>query len=255
MVKKIFDGYAKYYDLIYKNKNYVQESNYIHKILKLHSSKNNILEIGCGTGMHAICLSKYNYKIFGIDISDKMIKIANRKSYNKKKLKFKTKDVLKLNFKNKFDTAISMFHVINYLTTKKQIIKAFKNINKSLKDNGLLLFDFWYAPAVRKNKLSKRAISFTTKNLDITKKVTPKIYSKNTAKINIKISLRDKKNGKEKHFIENHKVRYFEINELKQILKLSGFNILNSYEWLKRNKPKAEAWSGLIVAKKNNYYL
>ena len=97
MVKKIFDGYAKYYDLIYKNKNYVQESNYIHKILKLHSSKNNILEIGCGTGMHAICLSKYNYKIFGIDISDKMIKIANRKSYNKKKLKFKTKILLNLN--------------------------------------------------------------------------------------------------------------------------------------------------------------
>lgn len=250
MVKKIFDGYAKYYDLIYKDKNYAQETNYIHKILKLHSSKNKILEIGCGTGIHAICLSKYNYKIFGIDMSDKMIKIANSKIYNKTKLKFKTKDVLKFNYKNKFDTAISIFHVINYLTTKKQITKAFKNINKSLKKNGLFLFDFWYAPAVRKNKLVKRTKLFSTKNLDLKRVVYPKLLTNNIVKINIKISLEDKKNKNVKNFFENHKIRYFEVDELKKTLKLSGFNILNTYEWLKKNKPKADAWSGLIVAKK-----
>ena len=155
MGKKIFNNYAKYYDLIYKKKNYLKESKYIHNLLTLNKSKKNILEIGCGTGGHAVCLSKYNYKIFGIDISDNMIKIAKNKKYDKNKLKFKTLDVLKLNQKNRYDTIISLFHVINYLTTKKKIIEAFQNINKSLKNNGLLLFDFWYAPAVRKKSTFK----------------------------------------------------------------------------------------------------
>ncbi len=252
MVKKIFNLYAEYYDLIYKNKNYLRESNYIHKMLKLHHSKNNILEIGCGTGTHSICLSRYNYKIFGIDISDRMIKIANKKIYNKRKLKFKTQDVLKFSHKNKFDAAISLFHVINYITTKKKIIKAFKNINNSLKSNGLFLFDFWYAPAVRKNKLLKRTKLFKNKNFDIIRVVTPKIFSKNITKVNIKMSLVDKKNKKEKLFFENHKMRYYEIDELKKILKLSGFNILNTYEWLKKSKLNIDTWSGLIIAQKNN---
>ena len=252
MDKKIFNNYAKYYDLIYKKKNYLRETKYIHNLLKFNKSKKNVLEIGCGTGEHAICLSKYNYKIFGIDMSNNMIKIAKSKNYDKNKLKFKTLDVLKLNHKKKYDSIISMFHVINYLTTKKKIIKAFKNINKSLKNNGLFLFDFWYAPAVRKKQLAIRSKSFANKNLVITRKVTPKLYKKNITKINIKISLKNKINHQTKFFLENHKVRYFEIYELKKILNLSGFNIINTYEWLKKNKPNANNWSALIVAEKIN---
>ncbi len=252
MSKKIFKNYAKYYDLIYKNKNYSKETKYIHNLLKLNKSKKKILEIGCGTGGHAICLSRYNYKIFGIDMSDSMIKIAKNKKYDNNKLKFKTLDVLKLNHKNRYDTIISMFHVINYLTTKKKIIKAFQNINKSLKNNGLLLFDFWYAPAVRKKQLVKRSNSFENKNFFLIRKVTPKLYKKNIAKINIKLSLKNKINHQIKNFSEDHKVRYFEMEELKKFLNISGFNIVNSYEWLKKNRPNVSNWSALIVAKKIN---
>ena len=39
MGKKIFNNYAKYYDLIYKKKNYLKESKYIHNLLTLNKSK------------------------------------------------------------------------------------------------------------------------------------------------------------------------------------------------------------------------
>ncbi len=44
---------------------------------KQHAKK--ILDVGCGTGEHAIALAKHGFVVVGIDHSDKMIAIANRK--------------------------------------------------------------------------------------------------------------------------------------------------------------------------------
>ena len=51
--------YSKYYNLVYKNKNYKSEVNYISRILKSEKKYiKNILELGSGTGAHAIYLLK-----------------------------------------------------------------------------------------------------------------------------------------------------------------------------------------------------
>ena len=66
MKNKIFSS-GDYYDLFYEDKDYQLEANYIHK--KIQEYKLNaysILELGCGTGKHAINLTKFGYKILGI---------------------------------------------------------------------------------------------------------------------------------------------------------------------------------------------
>ncbi len=50
-----FNLYSTYYDLLYNNKDYESESNYILNILKNYSNYQitSILELGGGTGKHA----------------------------------------------------------------------------------------------------------------------------------------------------------------------------------------------------------
>jgi ubiquinone/menaquinone biosynthesis C-methylase UbiE len=54
------EKYAQYYDLIYKNKNYKKECDYLEKIFRkfLNKKPKTILDLACGTGSHAIILAK-----------------------------------------------------------------------------------------------------------------------------------------------------------------------------------------------------
>ena len=77
---KNFSLYAKYYNLIYENKNYNSESKYIDEIIKeLNPKCVNLCDLGCGTGSYSFAFEKIGYKVEGIDLSSNMIKLANQK--------------------------------------------------------------------------------------------------------------------------------------------------------------------------------
>jgi len=60
-----YDGWVKYIEDIIKNEN-----------VKVQ----NILELACGTGNLTIPLTKKNYDIAGIDISEEMLSVAREKA-------------------------------------------------------------------------------------------------------------------------------------------------------------------------------
>ena len=70
----VFDGYARYYDLLYRDKDYAAEARHVHDIIQRHSpGAHSILELGCGTGAHAIHLATMGYAIHGVDRSHEML--------------------------------------------------------------------------------------------------------------------------------------------------------------------------------------
>ena len=73
--------YSKYYDKIYSSKNYILETNFIIKLIKKFSLAKNplILELGTGTGRHAIELVNRKYQIEGLEKSRAMIKSFKKK--------------------------------------------------------------------------------------------------------------------------------------------------------------------------------
>jgi predicted TPR repeat methyltransferase len=56
----VFKDYAKYYDLLYQEKNYEEECDFIEQVFRGFSKLKvkSILELGCGTGGHAIPLAR-----------------------------------------------------------------------------------------------------------------------------------------------------------------------------------------------------
>ena len=73
----VFGNYSKYYNLLYKEKNYQLETDYITDLInKYNSHVETILELGCGTGNHAEYLSRKGFNIHGGDRSEEMLNIA-----------------------------------------------------------------------------------------------------------------------------------------------------------------------------------
>src|SRR6187402_870517 len=85
-----FDVYAAFYDLLYKDKDYRGESEYIDtlitKFLNKDKSKTTLLDLACGTGKHLLELSTMGYtSLSGSDISKSMIDIATKNTEAKRK--------------------------------------------------------------------------------------------------------------------------------------------------------------------------
>ena len=229
MKNKIFSS-GDYYNLFYKDKDYQLEAKYIHKKIQEYKlNANSILELGCGTGKHAINLAKYGYKILGIDKSLSMLE----KTIKAKNLEFQKGDIKELKLKNKFDCVISLFHVMSYQITNESLISVFKTAFNNLKKDGLFLFDFWFAPAVIHQKPMVRKKTISTENNTICRIAEPELILDRN-QVNVKYTYLDFDHSTKnfKKINELHQMRYFSIPELEFLANATGFKVLNYEEFL-----------------------
>lgn len=118
-----------------------REAAFIKYFLKKYCPK-KILDIGVGTGriinIHLVNTPP-DSKIYGLDISNKMVQICRDKFRNKKKvLSIKVCDIAKekINFDNNFDL-ITAIRVLKYNKNWPEILKK---IYQKLNNNGILIF-------------------------------------------------------------------------------------------------------------------
>ena len=78
-----FEKYSYYYDLLYKDKNYEAEADYVKtKLLQQKQNIKTILEFGSGTGRHAKLLAKRGFEMCGVERSQTMIEKARAEMEN-----------------------------------------------------------------------------------------------------------------------------------------------------------------------------
>jgi SAM-dependent methyltransferase len=240
-------NYSDIYNKIYKKKEYLKEAKYVSIILKKNKIlKGDILELGLGTGNHAKYLLKEKYNITGVEKSPSMIAFAKKIP----KLKCVLGDVRTVRLNKKFNAAISLFHVINYLLSLLDLNNFFKTANIHLNDNGLLIFDTWYDKSIKIKNLSDNKV-FKINNYIITRKSNSKIIRNNMIDIRFQfiISLNKKIIST---FSEKHLIRYFSLREIILSAKKNGFQLISRLGMLKFSKPLKNDKNILFVFKKLN---
>jgi len=248
-----FESYSSYYDLLYNDKNYGREVEYVHElILKYHPSTKSILELGCGTGIHASLLCDKNFNVTGVDKSAEMLKIAEKKLEGSD-LKLIEADIIVFRNGQKFDTAISLFHVMSYMPDINMLTAAFKTAGAHLPARGLFIFDCWHGPAVLEEQPGPRKKEFENENISVVRRSESEwIKEKNLVNVNFEITITKKLNGEKEIIKELHPMRYWFENEITGALNNSGFELLKAEEWLSGNALSNKSWNACYIARKIN---
>ena len=249
----VFKNYADYYDFLYEDKNYEEECDFIEEAIKKFSGikVKSILELGSGTGGHAIPLAKRKYEITGIDASEGMLKIAKQKiSKLNLKMDLQLCDIRDFEFGRKFDTVICMFAVFNYITETGDIIKTLRNIKKHLDKGGLFIIDIWNGLAVMRILPSTRVKVIEKGKIKIIRAVEPELDAVNHICRNHYTMLILEKDRVIEEIKETHVIRYLFPQEIKHYLELAGFEVLKMCEFPKMNAPVTEnIWNIAVVSR------
>lgn len=139
--EELFTNYADRYEKEIFTQGTLGEVDFIEK--EISKDKNcEILDIGCGTGRHAIELAKRGYNVTGIDLSESMIKKAreNAKKY-KLDVDFQIADARKLDYNDSFDLVVMICEgAFPLMETDEMNFEILKNASKALNMKGKLIF-------------------------------------------------------------------------------------------------------------------
>jgi len=252
-----YDLYARYYDLLYEGKDYSAETRFVHdQLVALGSNGGDLLELGCGTGRHALNFAELGWNVTGIDLSPAMVARAKRRVAKtpgtiRKKPAFSVGDLVKLRLGRKFEAVVSLFHVLGYQTSNQELVGSMQTAATHLRPGGLFLFDCWFGPAVLTERPAVRVKRFADKAIEVTRISEPAMDPvRNVVNINFDVQVEDKKTHLVHHIRETHQVRYFFFPELEQILTASGFKVVALGKWMSDEQLDFQSWYGWLAAKK-----
>ncbi|WP_345239792.1 class I SAM-dependent methyltransferase [Pontibacillus salipaludis] len=138
-----YGRFAEIYDQLMEEVPYQDWVSFTQSSIRSTGAKvNRILDLGAGTGEISIRLAKEGYSVTGVDLSEDMLAVANRKSTEQKaSVEWIKQDITSLDIPIRYDMVISYCDVINYITDEQQIQKTFQLAYDAVKPGGLFLFD------------------------------------------------------------------------------------------------------------------
>lgn len=246
------DLYSQYYDLLYHDKDYVAEVDYIDGLIRAHSSNTKtILDLGCGTGRHSELLCEKGYILHGVDISEDMLEVAEaRRAGREERLSFSQCDITNLQLNQKYDVILSLFHVMSYQNTNVALNNVFSGVRNQLNKNGLFIFDFWYGPAVLTDLPRTKLKKLENEKIKILRVAESTMNARaNTVDVQFNILVTQKENSVSVDLQENHTMRYFFDPELEFLCDKYGFHIEAKYHWLRHDEPDFDSWNVVWILK------
>ena len=214
-MSRIFDVYARYYDLLYRDKDYAGEADYVASRIREHAPQaQRILELGCGTGAHAEQFARMGYTIHGVDLSESMLARAEARKASLShdvaaRLSFGPGDARTVRTGETYDVIISLFHVMSYQSTNADLEAAFRTAALHLESDGIFLFDFWYGPAVLTQKPEVRVKRLEDDMIKVTRIAEPVMRpNENAVDVNYTVFIEYKATGVVEQLTESHRMRY-----------------------------------------------
>ena len=242
------NGFEDIYDNMYQTFiDYKKEYHFYNTILKKHT-KNNVLEIGSGTGNLAKYFIDNQFNYQGLDYSQDMVNLAVSKN---KTGKFIQGDMRGFKLNKPTDSVIITGRSSSYLLTNKDVYNTLNAIHQNLNEKGILCFDFidanrFFMKIKGGKKVTHKAV-FNNKNY-----TRDSFFNTNTSN-NFMFDWDSKyfetNNGKKTLIATDiSEVRAFTKNEWELLLHLSNFKVLEIID-----KPSYAFDSYAIVAQKINY--
>ena len=139
--ESLFENYGKKYDSENFTSGTIGECDFLEKEIGYDRTK-QILDVGCGTGRHAIELTKRGYNVTGIDLSETQLQRAHEKAEAESlDITFLKHDARNLPFKGEFDAAIMLCEGgFPLMETDEMNFDILRSVARSLRKPGKFIF-------------------------------------------------------------------------------------------------------------------
>lgn len=215
--QSIYKEFARYYDLIYSQKDYKGEVLTIKRLISKYKKTKgrDLLEVACGTGGHVRYLSD-DFQIVATDVNAEMLEVA-RKSI--KGVAFKKADMINLNLGREFDVIICLFSSIGYVRTYPNVKRTLYNFAHHLKKDGVAIIEPWFTKSGYKIG-SPHLTIYEDDNIKIARNCVSKSHG-NVSILDMHYLVAERNKGV-KYFVDRHELGMFEHEKVLQFMKDAG---------------------------------
>jgi SAM-dependent methyltransferase len=203
---EIFTQPGEIYDLIYQKKEYSSEIDFLARNILTGQFDNSwVLDVGCGTGLHAKGLREKGILTVGLDLNLEFIQTALNRSPSLNDSFFLVGDMRSIPFKrNKFGAIVMMFHVINFLDGEKELYLFLRNVHNLLQDGGKLIFDSWDAESMSNSDYQPKLNIYDNNDFKVIRKSEISLTHPDRVNVQHIFEVFNKITLGSEEFIENH---------------------------------------------------
>jgi SAM-dependent methyltransferase len=248
----VFDRYGRYYDLLYSDKPYEAECDAVtaafHRYARI--PVRSVLDVGCGTGGHAVPLAGRGYDVEGVDLSTVMLRDAAAKAERAGvQVRWHAGDMRTLRLPRRFDAVLCLFAALGYLSETTDILRTLTAFHAHLNAGGLLIVDVWNGLAVAREGPSARAKRASDGNIRVIRSVRPEVDFARHVCRNFYHLLVIEGGTVLDEVEEVHDMRFFFPTELAHYLDTSGFDVVRMGGFPQLDRPLDVAdWTIGVVA-------
>ena len=240
--------YASAYDSIYAEKDYERECDLLEDAFERFAAGTvrSVLDLGAGTGNHALPLVRRGYAVTGVDLSTAMVEIARGKAREAGiEVDFHQGDLRTTRLGREFDAALLMFAVLGYQRTDADVRTALRTARTHVRSGGVLVFDVWHGPAVLAEPPGDRHRLIRTPEGEVSRSAS--------AELDVEAGLctvRYELEGSGRETRETHVMRFYFPGELERFLDEAGFELTSLSAFDDLDAPATvESWTATVVAR------
>ncbi|MGM9551551.1 MAG: class I SAM-dependent DNA methyltransferase [Clostridia bacterium] len=243
----MYQDFAYLYDALQEDVPYSLFADYYEKIMeKFNNEKGLCLDLGCGTGNMTMELSHRGFDMIGVDSSVDMLEVAREKAQEAEKdILYLNQDMTEFELYGTVSTAISSLDCINYVTDEEALLKVFKLVNNYLDPEGLFIFDInseYKLEHILGNNTyvsDDEDIFYSWQNS----------YDKEKKICTFDLTFFQRDEDMYYRFDETHYERAYSVEEITNLIKESGMEVVGVYDNLSFNPPTDKSERIFFVAK------
>lgn len=253
----MFTEYSRVYDLIYRDKDYSGECDFLEQLFTQHGPRptRHLLDVAAGTGSHALLLAKRGYQVMALDLSPEMAAMAESKlAAHGAPLPLSIRGGVSMTslppLGRQFDAVLCLFSSIGYLTEPGQVDAFLDSAKRQLTDDGVLIIDFWNGITCLRDYSPVRIKSGADDTLSVTRiSETTLLPMDGVAEVRFRFLMNV--GGSFREHAELHRVRYFFPRELTETCRKAGFEVLAVVPFMDPSRAAQESdWNITVVARR-----
>ncbi len=220
---------SKYYELLNSGVDYNAYAEFIDRIIKEYGIEKTelVLDLACGTGKLTRILADKGYDMTGVDISPDMLSVAGEWENKKKQgILYLCQDMRDFELYGTVDACVCCLDSINYLMKASDIQRCFSLVHNYLVPDGIFIFDvntphrFTEGYALHDYILEDDDVLLAWQNF----------YNEKTRICDFVLSLFCRnEDGSYDRYDEEQRERMYSMRTLVQIIKKTGFELLDAY--------------------------